>query len=66
MNPRVPNRCGHIVEMIEDDGDHAGTTFSWEIFLLCGDPSDESTYFAGYPKDMVSAVASPDNVEYNA
>jgi secreted PhoX family phosphatase len=38
-NPRADNRFGHIIEMVPDDGDHAGTKFRWEILVKCGDPS---------------------------
>jgi secreted PhoX family phosphatase len=65
-NPRGPNRFGHIIEMIEDGGDHAATTFTWDIFILCGDPADESTYFAGYPKEQVSTISAPDNITFDA
>jgi secreted PhoX family phosphatase len=64
-NPRDENLNGHIIEVIETGGDHAATTFAWDIFMLCGDPSDESTYFAGYPKEMVSGISSPDNITFD-
>lgn len=64
-NPRPENANGHIIEMIEANGDHASTTFTWDIFMLCGDPADESTYFAGYPKDKVSGISSPDNITFD-
>lgn len=64
-NPRPVNRHGHILELEEHAGDHASTRFKWEIFLLCGDPKDESTYFAGYPKDKVSTVSCPDNIAFD-
>jgi len=38
-NPRANNVFGHIVEIIEDGGDHAATTGRWEILLRCGDPA---------------------------
>ncbi|MEZ5845004.1 MAG: PhoX family phosphatase [Hyphomicrobiaceae bacterium] len=38
-NPRANNRFGHIIEMIPDNGDHASTTFRWEILVRCGDPT---------------------------
>ena len=38
-NPRANNAFGHIVEMMPDGGDHAGTTFTWEVLVKCGDPS---------------------------
>ena len=58
-NPRPENACGHIIEVTEEGGDHAATTFAWDIFLLCGDPADESTYFAGFPKEKVSKICQP-------
>ena len=38
-NPRANNAFGHIIEIIEKDGDFAATTGKWEILLKCGDPS---------------------------
>jgi secreted PhoX family phosphatase len=35
-NPRTPNRWGHIVRWKEARGDHAATTFEWDLFLLAG------------------------------
>jgi len=64
-NPRAKNAHGHIIEITEDGDDHAATTFSWEIFILAGDPTDLSTYFGGYPKDNISAMSSPDNIEFD-
>lgn len=64
-NPRPVNKHGHILEVEEEDNDHAATRFRWEVFLLCGDPKDESTYFAGYPKDKVSTVSCPDNIAFD-
>jgi len=66
-NPRSDNKHGHIIEMIEGgDGDHAATTFIWDIFLLCGDPADPTSYYAGYPKDKVSTVSCPDNICFDS
>ncbi|MFN8675046.1 MAG: PhoX family phosphatase [Thermomicrobiales bacterium] len=64
-NPRPENQHGHIVEVTEDGNDVASSTFTWDIFMLCGDPTDESTYFAGFPKDQVSAISSPDNITFD-
>ncbi len=65
-NPRPDNKHGHLIELTEQDDDPAATRFTWEIFLLCGDPADPSTYFAGYPKELVSPVSCPDNVNFDA
>jgi uncharacterized protein len=38
-NPRVVNRHGHIVKMREASDSPLALAFTWEIFLLAGDPS---------------------------
>jgi secreted PhoX family phosphatase len=35
-NPRTPNTWGHIVRWDEAGGDHAATSFVWDLFLLAG------------------------------
>lgn len=62
-NPRQQHPGGHVIELVE-----GGDTerFKWQIFLLCGDPDDPSTYFAGFPKDQVSPIAGPDNFAFDA
>ncbi|MDE0105825.1 MAG: DUF839 domain-containing protein, partial [Bryobacterales bacterium] len=41
-NPGAPNPIGHIVEITEAGGDNGARSFSWEIFMLCGDLADPS------------------------
>jgi hypothetical protein len=67
MNPRANNRWGHIVEIIPEDGDHAAETFTWEMFLVCGDPdvAEQETYFAGFDPGQVSPIGCPDNVAFD-
>jgi len=47
-NPRAINRHGHVIEIIPPgtapdgnaaDAEHTADQFTWDIFLLCGDPS---------------------------
>ncbi|MEU3018178.1 MULTISPECIES: PhoX family phosphatase [unclassified Nocardiopsis] len=64
-NPRGPNKYGHILEIIEDGADSAATTFTWVVPIVCGDPEDESTYFAGYDKSKVMPISAPDNVAFD-
>jgi len=66
-NPRADNRHGHIIELTEDDNDHMAQTFTWEIFLLCGDPDnpDDGAYFAGFDPRLVSPISSPDNITFD-
>ncbi len=65
-NPRNNNRHGHVLELVEDGGDHTGQTFTWSLPIVCGDPTDASTYFAGYDKSKVSPISCPDNVAFDA
>ena len=64
-NPRPENLSGHIIEITEDGNDHAGTSFAWEMFLLAGDPANGATWFAGFDTEMVSPIASPDNITFD-
>ncbi|MEV1288296.1 PhoX family phosphatase [Micromonospora sp. NPDC049679] len=64
-NPRRANRHGQIFEITEDRGDHTAETFSWSLPIVCGDPADPATYFAGYDKSKVSPISCPDNVAFD-
>ncbi|HLA72320.1 MAG TPA: PhoX family phosphatase [Steroidobacteraceae bacterium] len=37
-NPRADNSSGHIIEIAESGDDATATRFSWNVFLLAGDP----------------------------
>jgi hypothetical protein len=65
-NPRSNNRHGHILEIVEHGGDNAAETFAWSIPIVCGDPADPSTYFAGFDKARVSPISCPDNLDFDA
>jgi secreted PhoX family phosphatase len=64
-NPRANNRNGHLIELDEDGGDSAALQFSWRIFMLCGDPKDPSSDYAGQAKSTVSALSCPDNLVFD-
>jgi secreted PhoX family phosphatase len=64
-NPRGPNKHGHILEIIEHDGDAAAEAFAWNVPLVCGNPEDEDTYYAGYDKSKVMPISAPDNVTFD-
>lgn len=64
-NPRNENKHGHILEIAENWDDPASEGFVWRLFLVCGDPEDESTYFGGYPKENVSPISCPDNLTFD-
>ncbi|MGX1768199.1 PhoX family protein [Dietzia sp. NPDC055343] len=60
-NPRHNNKHGQVVEITDD---HAGTTFGWNLLLVCGDPKEADTYFGGFDKSKVSPISCPDNVAF--
>jgi secreted PhoX family phosphatase len=66
-NPRVNNRHGHIIEISEGNDDPAFDFFTWEILMLCGDPANvaDAAFFAGFDKQRVSAISSPDNITFD-
>ena len=66
-NPRPSNAWGHILELTAGEGDHGTETFTWEIFMLCGDPNnpEHGTFFAGFDQTRVSPIASPDNLFFD-
>ncbi|GII26295.1 PhoX family protein [Planosporangium mesophilum] len=65
VNPRNNNKHGHVLELTEDGGDNGAESFSWDLLLVCGDPNDPNTYFAGYDKSKVSPISCPDNVTFD-
>ena len=65
-NPRATNKFGQVVEITEAGDDAGATTFTWSLALVCGDPEDPSTYFSGYPRELVSPISCPDNVTFDA
>jgi uncharacterized protein len=62
-NPRNDNKSGQILEITDD---HAGTSFTWDLLLVCGDPAAADTYFAGFDKTKVSPISCPDNLAFDS
>ena len=60
--PVKENKNGMVME-IEDD--HAGEEFTWNLFLVCGDPKVANTYFGGFDKSKVSPISCPDNLAFD-
>ncbi len=44
-NPRAHNSHGQVLEFWPEDGDHANTAFTWELFLLAGNPKTTVTKY---------------------
>ncbi|MET9834926.1 PhoX family phosphatase [Streptomyces lavendulocolor] len=64
-NPRTGNKHGHVLELEERHRNAAAESFRWRLMLVCGDPEDPSTYFAGFDKSQVSPISCPDNVAFD-
>ena len=60
-NPRTQNRHGHIIRWQEANGDHASTTFDWDIFIFGGDAGESGqANLAG--KDANGDALTADNL----
>jgi uncharacterized protein len=64
-NPRPDNQFGHIIELIEEGGDHTATTFRWEMFLLAGDPQNPDHKADYQGRTDVTPLATPDNLAFD-
>ena len=61
-NPRAENAFGHIIEIIEPDGDFTATRSRWEILIKCGDPAKPEFGAAWNPLTSDNGwFGSPDN-----
>ncbi|SOD92322.1 PhoX family protein [Caenispirillum bisanense] len=70
-NPRPANEHGHVIEMIPpgDRGrakNHAAQDFTWEIFLLAGNPAD-AAHGAQYAEGVTANgwLSCPDNMAFD-
>ncbi|WP_280468307.1 PhoX family protein [Nocardia cyriacigeorgica] len=61
-NPRIKNKNGQVLEIVDD---HKGTEFTWSLLLVCGDPAAADTYYGGFDKTKVSPISCPDNVAFD-
>ncbi|TWD79661.1 hypothetical protein FB561_0725 [Kribbella amoyensis] len=65
LTEKAGNRNGYVLELTEEGDDAAKTGFFWTLFLVCGDPAGQETYFGGYDKSKVSPISCPDNVAFD-
>lgn len=59
------NRNGYVLELTARNDNHAATTFTWNLMLVCGDPEAPESYFGGFDKSKVSPISCPDNVAFD-
>jgi hypothetical protein len=60
-NPRTPNPYGHIIRWRERHRDNTATRFSWDIFVLAGDPD----YDPAVQLDDTNIFGSPDGLWFD-
>ncbi len=70
-NPRAANKYGHVIEMIPpgDRGpakNHAAQEFTWQVFLLAGNPADPA-HGAQYAEGVTENgwLSCPDNMAFD-
>ncbi len=69
-NPRPSNRFGHLLELspppTESGPNHAASVFTWEVFALCGDPSNPDHEAAFHPEtSRYGWFTDPDNIGFD-
>lgn len=66
-NPRPANKYGQIVRWIPEGGDHVSNKFSWDLFVLAGNPGVHEREKAGSanitPANMFNA---PDGISFDS
>ena len=66
-NPRAKNAFGHIIEIKENNGDHAARNGTWSILVKCGDPSIAEVGAEWNPQTSENGwFGSPDNAAIDA
>ncbi|MCZ7649144.1 MAG: PhoX family phosphatase [Planctomycetota bacterium] len=69
-NPRFDNRYGHLLEFTPpgegDQQDHAADTFTWDVFILAGNPNKKRDH-AKYGGEVTKHgwFACPDNMTFD-
>jgi uncharacterized protein len=64
-NPRAGVKFGHIIEVVEDGGDHTAARFRWEMFILAGDPKNTGHQASYQGRTDVDPFGMPDNLAFD-
>ncbi len=66
-NPRPANKYGQIVRWIPEGGDHVSTKFTWDLFLLAGNPAVHKDDKAGSANiTQANMFNSPDGIAFDS
>lgn len=66
-NPREANNYGQIVRWMPEGGDHTNTAFSWDLYVIAGNPTVHDDIYGG--SDNVTAdnmFNSPDGLAFDS
>ncbi|MEH6580107.1 MAG: PhoX family phosphatase [Amphritea sp.] len=65
-NPRAENKYGQIVRWKPQNSDHASNKFSWDLFLVAGNPTVHKDIYAGSPNiTNENMFNSPDGLGFD-
>ncbi len=65
-NPRAENKYGQIVRWMPENGDHTSTLFNWDLFLIAGNPTVHSDFYAGSANITdENMFNSPDGLDFD-
>jgi len=66
-NPREKNGFGQIVRWRPEGGDHAADTFTWDLYVMAGNPGVHTDAFAGSANVTVGNMFnSPDGMAFDS
>ncbi len=66
-NPREANKYGQIVRWIPEGGDHTAAAFSWDLFVMAGNPAVHNDDRAGSENINVDNMFnSPDGLAFDS
>ena len=66
-NPRAENKYGQIVRWYPADEDHTATGFTWDIFVMAGNPTVHKDAYAGSPNvNAGNMFNSPDGMMFDS
>lgn len=66
-NPRAKNKYGQILRWRPDGHDHGAMTFSWDLFVLAGNPTQHNDEYAGSSNiNADNMFNSPDGLGFDS
>jgi secreted PhoX family phosphatase len=65
-NPREANHYGQIVRWYPEDDDHTGVNFTWDLYVMAGNPTVHADAYGGSPNvNEGNLFNSPDGMAFD-